>query len=182
MGVLSRALAGLLLLAGGLLPGAAAAQQQATEASIKAAFLYKFAGYIEWPANAFTAPDAPLVIGITGSDEVAAELERLLPGRSINSRPVLVRRFREGEPPKGAHIVFIGRGEPNARAVVRAAQQSGALAVTETERGLETGSSINFVLVEDHVGFEVSLDAAERGGHRISSRMLAVARRVVGRT
>lgn len=181
MGVLNHALAGFLLLAAGWLPGAAAAQQ-GTEAGIKAAFLYKFAGYIEWPEKAFSAPDAPFVIAVTGSDEVAAELERLVPGRSINNRPVAVRRLREGESPRGAHIVFVGRGEPNVRAVVRAAQQNGALAVTETERGLEAGSSINFVLVEDRVGFEVSLDAAERSGHRISSRMLAVARRVMGRS
>lgn len=181
MGVLNRALAGFLLLAAGLLPASAAAQQ-ATEAGVKAAFLYKFAGYVEWPVKAFSAPDTPFVIGVTGSDDVAAELERLVPGRSINHRPVVVRRFREGESPKGAHIVFVGRGEPNVRAAVRAAQQNGALIVTETERGLEAGSSINFVLVEDRVGFEISLDAAERSGHRISSRMLAVARRVVGRS
>lgn len=181
MGVLNRVLAGFLLLAAGLLPASAAAQQ-ATEAGIKAAFLYKFAGYIEWPANAFAAPEAPFVVGVVGSEEVAAELERLVPGRSINNRPVVVRRLREGESPKGAHILFVGRGEPNVRAIVRAAQQNGALIVTETERGLEAGSSINFVLVEDRVGFEVSLDAAERSGHRISSRMLAVARRVVGRS
>lgn len=181
MGVLSRALAGFLLLAAGLLPAAAVAQQ-ATEAGIKAAFLYKFAGYIEWPANAFTAPDAPFVIGVVGSDEVAGELERLVPGRSITNRPVVVRRLREGEPPKGVHIVFVGRAVANVGAIARAAQQSGALVVTETERGLEAGSSINFVLVDDRVGFEVSLDAAERSGHRISSRMLAVARRVVGRS
>lgn len=181
MGVLNRALAGFLLLAAGLLPASAGAQQ-ATEAGIKAAFLYKFAGYIEWPANAFAAPDAPFVIGVVGSEEVAAELDRLVPGRSINNRPVVVRRLREGESPKGAHLVFVGRGEPNVRAIVRAAQQNGALVVTETERGLEAGSSINFVLVDDRIGFEVSLDAAERSGHRISSRMLAVARRVVGRS
>jgi hypothetical protein len=66
--------------------------------------------------------------------------------------------------------------------VARAAQQNAALVVTEAERGLEAGGSINFVLVDDRVGFEVSLEAAERGGHRISSRMLAVARRVVGRS
>ena len=181
MGVLSRSLARFLLLAAGTLAVSAAAQQ-ATEAGIKAAFLYKFAGYIEWPASAFAAPDAPLVIGVTGAEEVAAELERLVPGRSVNNRPVVVRRFREGDPPRGLHIVFVGRGEPNLRAAVRAAQQNGALVVTESERGLEAGSSINFVLLEDRVGFEVSLEAAERSGHRISSRMLAVARRVVGRS
>ena len=181
MGVLSRPLSRLLLLAAAMVTHQAAAQQ-ATEASVKAAFLYKFAGYIEWPANAFAVPDAPLVIGVTGSEEVAAELERLVPGRSVNNRPVVVRRLREGEPPKGAHILFVGRGEPNLRAVVRAAQQNAALVVTEGERGLEAGGSINFVLVDDRVGFEVSLEAAERGGHRISSRMLAVARRVIGRS
>jgi hypothetical protein len=182
MGVLNRALAGLLLLAAGLLPASAAAQQ-ATEASIKAAFLYKFAGYIEWPANAFAAPDAPLVIGVMKADAVAAELEQLVPGRSVSNRPVFVRRFREGEAPTGAHILFVGRGEPNLRAIVRAAQQNGGpLVVTESDRGLEAGGSINFVLVDDRVGFEVSLEAAERSGHRISSRMLAVARRVVGRS
>ena len=182
MGVLNRALAGLLLLTAGLLPASAAAQQ-ATEAGIKAAFLYKFAGYIEWPANTFATPDAPLVIGVVGSEEVAAELERLVPGRSVNNHPVAVRRFREGEAPKGAHILFVGRGEPNLRAVVRAAQQNGgALIVTETEKGLEAGGAINFVLVDDRIGFEVSLEAAERSGHRISSRMLAVARRVTGRS
>jgi hypothetical protein len=181
MGVLSRAFAGFLVLVAGLLALPAAAQQ-ATEAGIKAAFLYKFAGYVDWPATAFTAPDAPLVIGVTGSEEVASELERLVPGRTINNRAVVVRRFREGEPPQGAHIVFVGRGEPNVGPVLRAAQRDGALTVTETERGFEAGSSINFVRVDDRVGFEVSLDVAERGGHRISSRMLAVARRVVGRS
>jgi len=60
--------------------------------------------------------------------------------------------------------------------------KQGVLTVTEGERGLESGSAINFVVAEDRVGFEVSLEAAERSGHRISSRMLAVARRVVARS
>jgi hypothetical protein len=80
------------------------------------------------------------------------------------------------------HLLFVGRAEPQMRAWLRNAQQQGVLTVTESERGLEAGSSINFVAVDDRIGFEVSLDAAERSGLRISSRMLAVARRVVPRS
>jgi len=151
--------------------------QQATEASVKAAFLYKFPGYVEWP----TAPPAstPFVIGVAGSEEVAEELERLVPGRQIHGRPVTVRRVRETEAVRGIQVLFVGRAEPNARAYLRAAREAGALGVTENERGLEQGSAINFVTMEDRVGFEVSVDAAEKASLRISSRMLAIARRVV---
>lgn len=167
-----------LLALGALLVAAGPARaQQATEAAVKAAFLYKFAGYIEWPASAFPSPDTPVVIATLGADEVASELERTVSGRMINSRRVIARRLKEGEPPQGAHLLFIGKREANPRAALRAAQQHGTLAVTES--GLDAGAAINFVVADDRVSFEVSLEAAERGGHRISSRMLAVARRVL---
>ena len=89
---------------------------------------------------------------------------------------MVVRMVRDAESMRGLNVLFIGRREPNSRAAIRAALQQGVLTVTETD--LESGAAINFVMSESRVGFEVSLDAAERGGHRISSRMLAVARRV----
>jgi hypothetical protein len=159
----------------------AAHAQVASEAVVKAAFLYKFAGYIEWPAGAFAAPDAPLVIAIDGADEVFAELERLAPGRKVNGRPVDVRRLREGEAMEGVHVAFVGRAERNPRAVIGAALRAGALAVTEVPGGLEMGAAINFVPVDNRIGFEVSLDSAEKSGVRISARILPIARRVVGR-
>jgi hypothetical protein len=157
------------------------AQPAATEAVVKAAFLYKFAGYVEWPPAAFPAPDAPFVIGVSGSEDVAAELERLVPGRSVNGHPATVKRVRE-DSMRGVHLLFVGRGDPAARATIRAGQQGGALVVTDMDRGLDLGASINFVPVEDRIGFEVSLDNAEKGALRISARMLAVARRVVPRS
>ena len=153
--------------------------QQATEPAVKAAFLYKFVGYAEWPATAFASPEAPVVIAVTGNDEVAAELDRLVPGRSVNGRPVVVKRLREGESPRGSHVVFIGRGAANPGAIVRAAQQGGALVVTESN--LDLGGAINLIPVEDRIGFEVSLESAEKSGVKLSSRMLTVARRVVSR-
>ena len=157
-----------------------ASGQLATEAAIKAAFLYKFAGYIEWPPAAFPAPDTPLVIATLSGDDVATELDTAVAGRNVNQRRVVVRRVREGEGLQGVHLLFIGRREPNPRAVLRAAQQLGVLTVTETS--LDAGGAINFVVADERVAFEVSLDAAERSGHKISSRMLAVARRVLPRS
>jgi len=155
--------------------------QTAAEADVKAAFLFKFAGYVEWPASYFPTTEAPIVIGVSSSDEVASSLEALVPGRNINGRPVIVKRLRAGEVPQAVHIVFFGRSERNLRAAIRTSQQQGALVVTELDRALEQGAAINFVPVEDRIGFEVSLDSAERSGLRISARMLGVARRVLPR-
>jgi hypothetical protein len=173
-----------LLLAAAAFAAAASAhaQREAPEASVKAAFLYKFANYVEWPANAFASPSAPLVIGVAGADEVAADLERIAPGRSIGAHPVTVRRVHDRESLRGVHILFVSRNDASAAALIRGARDQGVLTVTEGDGGLESGSAINFVTAGDRVGFEVSLDAAEKSGHRISSRMLAVARRVVPRS
>jgi hypothetical protein len=158
-----------------------AQRAEASEPSVKAAFLYKFANYVEWPPNAFASPATPLVIGVAGSDEIATELERIVPGRSVNGHPVAVRRIPEGESPRGVHVLFIGRDRALAP-MLRAAQSQSVLTVTDADRGLELGSAINFVPAGDRVGFEVSLESAEKSGHRISSRMLAVARRVIPRS
>jgi len=162
--------------------GAAAQRVEATEASVKAAFLSKFAGYVEWPAGTWATHDGPFVFGVLGSDEIAAELAKATAGRNVDGHPMTVRRVREGESLRGVHALFVGRGAAERLAtLLRAAQQPAILTVTEAERGLEAGSVINFVLADDRVGFEVSLEAAERHGLKISSRMLGVARRVVQR-
>ena len=169
-------------LAVALSPEAAAQQRtEASEASIKAAFLFKFAAYVEWAPATFESPAAPLVIGVADADEVAAELARIAAGRTIASHPVAVRRIVEGDSMRGVDLLFVGREAARPAQLIRAAQQSGALTVTESDRGLEQGSAINFVSAGEHVGFEVSLDAAAHSGHKISSRMLGVARRVVGK-
>jgi len=165
-------------------PQRAAAQParlEASEASVKAAFLYKFPAYVEWPPAAFPAAAAPFVFGVLGQEDVAAELERLVAGRQWSGHPMTVKRL-EGDNVRGVHVLFVGRGAGD-RVVnlVRAAQLPGVLVVTDNEKGFAAGSAINFVMQDDRVGFEVSPDAAERNGLRISSRMLAVARRVVQR-
>jgi hypothetical protein len=156
------------------------AQPQASEAAVKAALLYKFASYVEWPAEPAVAPGAPFVIGVSAADDVAGELEQLVRGRPINNRPVTIQRMKDGEGLAGVRMLFVGGRDPaRIRAVARAARPLSILVVTDVSGGLEAGSVINFVPTEDRVGFEVSMEAAERSGLKVSSRMLGVARRVV---
>lgn len=158
---------------------AAAQRTEAPEAALKAAYLFKFAGYIEWAESDFGSPSAPLAIGVMGADDVAAELSRIAANRSIAGHPLAVKRLAEGDSPQGVQMLFAGRDTARLAAVARAAQSQGTLVVTDVERGLEMGGAINFVPLGDRLGFEVSLDSAEKSGHRISARMLNVARRVV---
>ena len=171
----------LLLFAALVVASASAvAQPQATEAAIKAAPLYKFASYVEWPPQAAGGPAAPFVFGVMGADDVAAELEQLVAGRTVNGRPAKVRRMKEGEALGGLHVLFLGARETGRiRAVAGAARPLSVLVVSDANGGLEAGSIINFVPADERVGFEVSVDAAERSALKVSSRMLGVARRVV---
>src|SRR4051812_41660874 len=100
-----------LLLSICLVHGAAPAEGNITERQVKAAYLYKFAGFVEWPEGAFARPDAPLVIGVAGNSELADAAEQIVAGRSVNGHPLVVRRLRRGDSLDGLHILFVGAME-----------------------------------------------------------------------
>jgi hypothetical protein len=149
------------------------------ERRVKAAFLYQFIPYVDWPPGPQTAPDMPIVIAVVGDESVVSELTTVIGGRTARSRPVVVRRWREADLQGGIAIVYV-RHEEGARlpAIARAAQRTATLVVTEHEGALDQGSMINFQVAEGRVRFDVALAAAESAGLRISARLLAVARDV----
>jgi hypothetical protein len=149
-----------------------------TEQSVKAAYLYKFAGYVEWP-DARADSSRPLLIGVLESAGMAEELSRITRGRTIESRPVQVRRMESGEPVAGLDILFVGAAEGEQLAqLLQPAAQLPILTVTDSEGALTDGSIINFTVDRERVRFEVSLPAAERSRLKLSSRLLSVAQRV----
>lgn len=151
----------------------------APERSVKAAFLYKFTGYVDWPAQAFAEPESPIVMGVLGADDIAAELQQVTTNRTVNNRPLAVRKLREADPLTGLHVLFVGRSEAGRLSTLaRAAAQRGILTVTDTPGALDHGSVINFIIVEGRVRFEIALEAAERSNVKLSSRLLAVAQTV----
>lgn len=149
------------------------------ERRVKAAFLYQFVPYVEWPPSALGPPDSPIVIAVVGSDETVAELADVIGARTTKDRRVVVRRWREADLAGGPHIVYVRRQEAaRLPAIARAARASGTLVVSESEGALGQGSMINFQIVDGRVRFDVALSPVETAGLRISSRLLAVARDV----
>jgi hypothetical protein len=158
--------------------GPAAAPPASTERRVKAAFLYKFLGYTEFPPTAFGDAGSPVLIGVAGSDDMLAELARTVMGRTLNGRPITVKLVREGDNPGLLHLLFVAGSECARVARMLRAAPGAMLPVSECEGGLQLGSVINFKMVDDHVRFDVSLDAAEKNNVRLSSRLLNVASHV----
>lgn len=151
------------------------------EHRVKAAFLYRFIGYVEWPGPSFASPDAPLTIAVMGADLLATDLIQMLPGRPSSERPIIVRRFKAGDSLAGIHVLFVGKNESSWLAQLsQAGEARSILIVTETEGTWAQSSVINFVISDRRVRFEVALDTAEKAGLKLSSRLLAVAQRVKG--
>lgn len=149
------------------------------ESQVKAAFLYKFANYVEWPQARFPEEGTPITIAVMGAEPIAAELERVAVGRTAQGRPIAVKRLSGSEPLEGLHIVFAGRDETTRLArVAEAAEAHSILVVTDSAGALDKGSMINFILADGKVRFEIALDTAEKSGLKVSSRLLAVAQQV----
>lgn len=175
------ALAGLLGMTLSWLGDGAAAQAplQAGEYEVKAAFLYKFASYVEWPPQVFGEARSPFVIGVAGADLLADALARIVAERTIDGRPVEVRKLHRGDSVNGLQILFVGRdGGERLSDFLASARGRPVLTVSESEDIFAAGSVINFVVVDDKVRFDVALRAAELANLKLSSRLLSVARKV----
>jgi len=149
------------------------------EQRVKAAYLYRFVSYIDWPPRSFENDNSPYVIGIVGAELVADELTRIAAAKTINGRALAVQRLRPGQPAAGVHMLFIGRTE-NERLDqwTRQVQGRPVLVVGEATGANATLAMINFRILEDRVRFDVQLDPVEKAGLKISSRMLSVANSV----
>lgn len=156
----------------------AAMPQAGTERRVKAAFLYKFLGYTEFPSSAFGDAASPVLIGVAGSAEMLAELARTVAGRTLHGRPIVVKSVREGDNPGPLHLLFVAGNDSAWVARMLRAATGAMLLVSECEDGLQNGSVINFRMIDERVRFDVSLDAAEKNNVRLSSRLLSVANHV----
>jgi hypothetical protein len=165
-----------LLLVIALTPAPARAQDddpESIERRAKTALLYRFISYVEWPPAAHPKPGMPFVVGVLGRNDVAAELESYVVGRTLYNRPIVVRQIRAAESARDVHALFIGQPESaQLPAAVRAGGHT--LLVTEWTGALRQGSIINFLIVEGQVRFEISLEAARQRELEISSRLLSV--------
>ncbi|MBV8466415.1 MAG: YfiR family protein [Burkholderiales bacterium] len=149
---------------------------------VKAAYLFRFSQYVDWPTGSFSAETAPLTIAVLDDERLAAELARITQGRVLNTHPIVVRAVKGGDNLSAVQMLFVGAQDmQHLKPVLDGLGSQAVLTITDSPAGLDAGSVINFLPVGQHIRFEISLDAAERSGLKLSSRLLAVAQHVRGK-
>jgi len=161
----------LLVLALGGAPVTVAAQAEvSTEYRVKAAFLYNFVKFVEWPAP---AASGPLTICAAGRNPFGTVLADTVRGELVNGRPLQARVILS--PDAGCHVVFVARGAATS-AYLNAARNRPVLTVGESDGFIEQGGIANFYIDRGNVRFEINPEAAQRADLRISARLLQLAR------
>lgn len=147
------------------------------EREVKGAMLYKFLGYIEWPPEAFTTPLSPYVIAVAGAADMAAELRHITHDRTVNQRPIQIKKVNTKSDLTGVHMLFLGEdlSDTRQKLLLQKAAAHSVVTVTESEAGLGAGGIINFRFIEDRIGFDISLVNAGARRVKLSARLLAVA-------
>jgi hypothetical protein len=147
------------------------------EEAVKAVFLYRIAGYVQWPASMANAPQ--FTIAVLGADDVAERLKQLLPDQRIQGKSARVIAIDALGEIGDAQMLYVGpEFTGNLNAVLQALKTRPILVVTDQPGALEAGSTVNFLVEQNHVRFEVSTAAARRAGLQIGSGLLAVAEHV----
>jgi hypothetical protein len=168
----------LFALAAGLLFCAIAAAQsdQPSEYEVKAAFLFNFTRFVEWPDGSFNDPHAPIVIGIIGDDPFGDSLLRIISGQKVQGRAIVIAKYRRGDDLRRCHVLFISASErQHSVQILASLRDAGVLTVSDIDGFAAAGGIMQFVMQESHVRFLVNLDAATQSKLRVSAKLLALA-------
>jgi hypothetical protein len=146
------------------------------EYQVKAAFLYTFAKFVEWPPQAFSSPSAAMTICVLGEDPFGSFLDDAVKGKTVDGRPLVVYRLTDLPTGHECKILFIATSESRRMpALLASMATSGVLTVGDTTEFASEGGIIGLRLDGERIRLSVNLTAAERAKVRISSRMLSLA-------
>jgi uncharacterized protein DUF4154 len=172
-----RAALGLLLL---LLPAIHARPTQdngPSEYELKAAFVFNFTKFVEWPGEAFASADAPFKICILGDDPFSNSLAGLSSGKSVNGRPIRLVHINKVAAASSCQVLFISSSEKKrVLAITRELENWPVLTVGDCPGFPQSGVMINLAVVDERIRLEVNLKASERVRVKISAKLLALAR------
>ena len=170
-----------LLLAGALLTAptrrATADERSAREFEVKAAFLFHFPEYAEWPAEAFPRPDSPLIIGVVGRDDpFSGALERAVRDKRVKGRSIVIVHYAGVAALGACHVLFVCDDQAEALDSILQKAGSGTLTVSDLDSFTDKGGLVRFFPEDNKVRFEVNLDVLRRSRLRISSQLLKLAK------
>jgi YfiR/HmsC-like len=153
--------------------GAAAQTGPALEYRVKAVFLYNFAQFVDWPADAFADAQAPVVIGVLGDDPFGPVLDEAVRGERLAGRPFEIRRYHRADEIKGCHILFISQSETDRLdEIFPGLRNRSILTVGEGEGFATRGGIVRFVNDKNRIRLRINLEAAQAAKLTISSKLL----------
>lgn len=154
--------------------------QRLAEYEVKAAFLFNFVKFVEWPAEALPA-GGPLLICVLGDDPFGDALDAITKGERVGGHETAIRRFRSLDQVRSCQVLFVSLSERRQMpAVFEAVRGASVLTVSDIDRFAASGGMINFTKQNYRIGFEINPQAAERARLRISSKLLSLAKIVEG--
>ena len=159
-------------------PQSSQAQKKAApEYQVKAAFLYNFTQFVDWPSDAFPAEDSPFVIGIIGTDPFGEYLEEIIKGENIGGHPIVIKRYELRARNLDCHLLFINSRDPKAiREIVESTHGRSILTVSDAAGFERYGGIVRFFTENNKVRFKINSNTAKPARLNISSKLLAVAR------
>ena len=167
----------IIAMAGATLPASAGAQHPnriTDEDQVKAAFLYNFAKFVQWPAPGDKSH--PLTVCVFGDDAFGDVLQSMVGGKSVQGRDIAVRRLRAGEEARACQILFISATQARYTAELLAGASGGAvLTIGETTPFLREGGLVRFHVEGNRLRFEINAEGAQQAGLKISSQLLGIA-------
>jgi hypothetical protein len=154
------------------------AQENPSEYQLKAAFLFNFAKFVEWPPQAFPETNSPIVIGVLGTNVFGSDLERTIRNKTVNNHPFQFKEFTSATEAIHCHILFVSPSEKDRlRQIVEALHNASVLTVSETDQFLTAGGMINFTIENNKIRFQINDEHAKKAGLKISSKLLSLAAR-----
>lgn len=152
------------------------------EYQIKAAFLFNFAKFVDWPPDAFPSDKSPITLCVFRHDPFGSSLDEIIQGKTINNRAILARRTNELPDLKPCQLVFVDKeADKGLSDVLNSLKGTSALVVGESEGFAERGGGIQFFLEDNKLRFAINVDAIQRARLNVSSKLLALARIVHSR-
>jgi hypothetical protein len=153
------------------------AQEPLPEYQVKAAYLFNFLKFVEWPEDKFPDPLAPSVIGISGDDPFGNALRQIIIGKTAQGRDIVIHKYHSGEEIRRAHILFISPSEKKGLPqILSSLRGSSALTVADTHGFIEAGGMIQFQSENDRIRFAINVDATSRAKLKISFKLLSLAK------
>jgi hypothetical protein len=162
-------------------PPAGASPDAPTEWEVKAAYLYNFTRFVDWPDDAMQSATAPFVVGLFGPDPFGSVLDTTFAGKAVGSHPIVVRRLKAPEEAASVQILFLAAApDRESLRAIRAAQGRPVLVVGDGDGATRRGVILTFQVKDNRVRFEVNLAPAREAGLKISSQLLKLALAVEG--